>query len=149
MFSMVSYGVQAAVFDGTTCRAVVTQTSTSEDVLDIGESHIYHVTGSANAIRYNSPYFESRSFDSSVFPAGYREDLLKAYRKAGFKTQIYLPAKQGLVHVNSTMPTGTYTAVRYYSYGGGSWQAITDSGTTAGSFSNAPISVNIRSYLWS
>ncbi len=141
IFSLSTIASAATVTE--TYYYTVTQTATYEDTTIVSDVIVYHVKGTKDSIPYSiSGTTRTYTFDETVFPATYRDGLLRAYLAEGFAKEVTFTTVDGSVIIESVLPTGSYTVGLVYKYGSATWGVSKGSGSsiTSGTFTDAPIS---------
>lgn len=118
----------------------VSETYSYEIDEDVSTVHFNHYVGIATNLRYS---YEARthSFDQSQFNSQYLSGLMQAYRDAGYKSPLTIPASSGSMRLPATAPQGEYGVMLYTEFAHGTWNVLIGNTVTAtGTFRNAPAS---------
>ncbi len=145
IFSLSTIASAATVTE--TYYYTVTQTATYKDTTIVSDVVVYHVKGTQDSIPYSiSGTTHTYTFDETVFPATYRDGLLKAYLAEGFAKKVTSTTEDGSVIIVPAFPTGSYTVGLVYNYGSATWSVSKSSGSsiTSGTFTDAPISYTVE-----
>lgn len=121
----------------------VIPTTTYYEAEDVSLAQLVHTEGVATNLRYS---YESRthSFDQSQFNSNYLNGLMQAYRDAGLKTTLTIPAKSSTLRVPAMEPDGLYGVLLFTYSVDGTWNVkIGNTVTSAGTFTNAPYTYSV------
>jgi len=122
----------------------VTKTSTTATTSVVSDVLTTHVQGTADSIPY-SVSAKTYRFNTSVFPANYRSQLMQAYSAEGLLQTLTVKAESGYKTIAASAVTGSYSVVLIYRSGNGVWSVSTNANASlaSGTFSSAPISYTV------
>ena len=124
----------------------VSEIDTNKIDEDVSTVHFNHYYGIATNLRYS---YEARthSFDQSQFNSQYLSGLMQAYRDAGYKSPLTIPASSGTKRLDATAADGVYGVLLYTEFAYGTWDVkIGNTITATGTFRNAPVGIELKSY---
>lgn len=124
-----------------TYYCTVTKTLTETETSKLSQGLTVHETGTATRVDY-SVAKQVYEFETSVFPALFRDQLLEAYTLEGFVEELTIPAQSSYMTVTASSPSGAYSVVLQYTSGDGRWE-VAPQGSAAvdgGDIVSAPMS---------
>ena len=143
---ILSLSTMAYAADAYTYSVIPIDSSAEKE--DVSLAQLRHVEDIATNLRYS---FESRthSFDQSQFNSNYLSGLMQAYRDAGLKAPLTIPAQSGTIRVPSSEPTGLYGVLLITNFVKGTWSVnIGNTVTATGTFRNAPLAYSVTFYAF-